>query len=436
MALGGGNFLTQGSKVLPGAYFNFVGVKSASANLSERGFATMPLELDWGVEGEVFTVTQGDFQKNSLKIFGYPYTADELKGLRDLFLYTNVLYAYRLNGGGTKASNDFATAKYGGTRGNAIKIAIQTNLDDEDLFDVITYIDTTKVDEQSVESASDLIDNDYVTFKSDAELSITAGTPLANGTNSTVSGTNYQTYLEKIEAYNFNVMGVVTTDTTTKGLIASFVKRMRETVGKNFVTVLYAQASDYEGSINVKNKTLNDGWSDASLVYWVTGVQAGCAVNKSLTNKKYDGEFTVDVPYTQMELEDAIKGGEFTFHRVNDDIRILTDINSLVTTTLEKTSDFKKNQTIRVLDQIANDIAVKFAEDYLGKIPNDDAGRTSFWADIVKHHEALQDLRAIQNFSDKDVIVEQGDSKDSVVVSDSIEVVNAMEKLFMTVYVS
>ena len=69
MALGGGTFTSQ-NKELPGAYINFVSAASASATLSDRGIATMPLELDWGVEGEVFEVTNEDFQKNSLKLFG------------------------------------------------------------------------------------------------------------------------------------------------------------------------------------------------------------------------------------------------------------------------------------------------------------------------------------------------------------------------------
>lgn len=85
MALGGGTFLVQNKK-LPGAYINFVSKAAATATLSERGIATMPLELDWGKEGEIFEVTNGDFQKNSMEIFGYEYTSDKLKGLRDLFL--------------------------------------------------------------------------------------------------------------------------------------------------------------------------------------------------------------------------------------------------------------------------------------------------------------------------------------------------------------
>lgn len=50
---------------------------------------------------------------------------------------------------------------------------------------------------------------------------------------------------------------------------------------------------------------------------------AGCAVNASNTNKKYDGEFTVNTDYTQKQLEKAISDGEFAFHRVGQDIRVL-----------------------------------------------------------------------------------------------------------------
>lgn len=434
MALGGGIFTVQ-NKVLPGAYINFVSLATATATLSDRGYATMPLELDWGIEGEVFEVTNADFQKNSMKIFGYDYTNEKLKGLRDLFKNITTLFAYRLNGDGVKASNTFATAKYAGTRGNDIKIQVQVNVDDNSLFDVNTYLGTVMVDSQTVAKAADLVANDYVTFKSSAELSSTAGTPLEGGTNSEVTGTNHQAYLDKIESYSFNAMGVVTTENTIKSLYDAFCKRMRDEVGAKFQVILYNKASDYEGVINVKNKTSDEGWSEASLVYWVTGISAGCAVNKSNLNKVYDGEFAINVDYTQTQLTKAIQAGEFTLHQVGDDIRVLEDINSLVTETETKAYIFKDNQTIRVIDQIANDIAVLFNTKYLGAVPNDEAGRISLWADIVKHHEQLQDIRAIENFTDEDVKVSQGDTKKAVVVQDAVTVVNAMAKLYMTVTV-
>ena len=115
---------------------------------------------------------------------------------------------------------------------------------------------------------------------------------------------------------------------------------------------------------------------------------------------------------------------------------VLEDISTFVSITDEKSGDFSSNQTIRVLDQIANDIAVLFGKKYIGKVPNDAAGRISLWNDIVKHHQQLQSIRAIENFSGDDVTVEQGDTKKAVVVTDQITPVNAMAQLYMTVYVS
>lgn len=434
MALGGGTFVTQ-NKDLPGAYINFISAASANAALSERGIATMPLDLDWGVDGEVFEVTNGDFQKNSMEIFGYEYTNDKLKGLRDLFLNTKTLYAYKLTSGGAKAANDFATALYTGVRGNDIKITIQENADDASLFDVKTVVGTTVVDEQTVAKAADLVANKFVTWK-DAELTVTAATPLSGGSNGAVDGAAYQAYLDKIESYTYNTMGVVVTDETTKTLFASFVKRLRDEMGIKFQLVLYNKAADFYGTINVKNKVTDEGWSEASLVYWVTGVSAGCEVNRSNQNKVYNGEFTVDTNYTQNQLAAAIKAGEFTLHKVGSDVRVLEDINSMVTTSDTQGDIFKDNQTIRVIDQIANDIAVLFNTKYLGVVPNDNAGRTSLWSDIVKHHQQLNDIRAIEDFADSDVSVAQGNTKKSVVVTDAVTVVNAMGKLYMTVTVA
>ncbi len=425
------------NKELPGTYINFVSAASASANLSERGIATMPLELDWGKDGEVFEVESGDFQKNSMEIFGYEYTSDKLKGLRDLFLNTQTFYGYRLNGNGKKASNDLAEALYCGVRGNDLKIAVQVNADDESLFDVKTILGTDIVDEQTVADAGGLVNNKFLKWKSGITLTAAAAIPLTGGENGEVSGADHQAYLDKAESFAFNTMGVVVTDDTTKSLYAAYNKRLRDEMGVKFQLVLYDYAkADFMGVISVNNKSLDEGWSEASLVYWVTGASAGCAVNKSNQNRKYDGDFTVETPYTQNQLKAAIKAGKFTFHKVGADVRVLEDINTMVTISDTMGDVFKDNQTIRVIDQIGNDLAVLFDTQYLGIVPNDAAGRISLWSDIVKHHEQLQAIHAIENFSDADVKVDQGDTKKSVVVTDLVTVVNAMGKLYMTVTVA
>ena len=426
MALGGGTFTTQ-NKILPGAYINFISLTRARANLGDRGTATMPLELDWGKDDEVFEVTNADFQKNSLKIFGYDYAHEKLKGLRDLFLNLNTLYAYKLNKG-AKAAGTYATAKYTGIRGNDLKVIIQQNVDQSSKFDVTLMIDTVVLDKQTVANAQALVDNDFVDWKKSASLQVTAGEKLTGGTNGTVNVSNHQTYLDKIESYSFNVLGVITTADQVKSLYVAFTKRMRDEVGAKFQLVVHDKKADYEGVINIKN--------DVNLVYWVTGLEAACAINKSCLNRKYDGEFDVNVNYTQAQLKQAIKDGEFTLHKVGKEIRVLEDINSLVTVTDEKGEVFQDNQTIRVIDQIANDIAILFNTKYLGIVQNDESGRISLWADIVKHHEELQKLRAIENFTDKDVEIAQGDGKKAVLIIDKVTVVNTMAQLYMVVKIA
>lgn len=432
MALGGGQFLTQ-NKTLPGAYINMISSSKASATLGDRGIVAMGLELDWGPDDQVFTVESSDFISDTLKIFGYSYTSDKMKGLRDLFLNATKCYFYKLTTG-TKASNDFATAKYKGTRGNSIKIVISKNIDNESKFDVKTLLDDVK-DTQTVTNASELINNDFVVFNKSATLTVTAGNPLTGGTTIPATGTEYQAFLNAIESYSFNILGCLSPTSSVISLYVAFTKRMLDEVGVKFQTVVYKTSSDYDGIIPVFTEVIDDGATGTEWIYWVSGAEAGCPINESLTNKTYDGEYTLNVSYKQSELEAAIKAGKFMAHKVNNTIRVLADINSFVSVTDTKGSDFSSNQTIRVLHQIANDIATIFNTKYLGKVQNDEAGRTSLWNEIVTHHKELQTIRAISNFDSEDVVVEIGNDKKSVSVSDGVLPTNAMEKLYMTVIV-
>lgn len=425
MALGGGTF-TAYNKQLPGTYVNFTSAQLASGALSDRGIAFMGLELNWGADG-VTEISAADFDSNTLFTLGYNRTDAAMVKLRELFSRAQTIYAYRLNGGGDKAENTFATAKHAGTRGNDIQIVIAENVDDEALFDVSTYISGILVDSQiGVEDAAALADNTFVDWKDDAELEATAGTPLTGGTNGTVHGTAHQTLLNTAEQYAFNTIGYDGSDNTTKGLYDAFTRRMREEVGANFQCVLFNHKADYEGIINVKNA--------ANLVPWAIGASAGCAVNASLENATYDGELEISAPYTQDQLKQTIAAGEFTFHRVGKEYRVLLDINSLTTFTDVKKSDFAENVVIRINDQLGNDLATMFNNDFSGKVPNDAAGRDHFWSRTDKDiMQSLADLRAITNYvsSDIEVFLIDGDKK-AVGAKIAYQPVSMMSKLYIT----
>lgn len=421
--LGSGTFVTQ-NKVLPGAYFQFISKATASAAVSKRGVAAMAVDLNWGTDDKIFTVEASEFMKNSQKIFGYDYSAEEMTHIRELFLHANTVHFYKLTSGGVKAANTFATAVCAGTRGNDLKVIIQKNVDDESKFVVSLYLGAEKVDEQTAASAAELAANDFVVWKADAELAVTAGEALSGGTNGTSDTASHQAFLDKIEAYpDVNAIGYMGTEQAVKALYTAFAKRMRDEVGIKLQAVVFNSAADSMAVVNVKNQ--------ADIVPWVTGVIAGTAANKSAANMKYDGELTVNTDYTQKQLEAAIGAGEFVLHQVGTEVHVLEDINSMVTTTDEQGEVFKDNQTIRVIDHIATSIANVFATKYLGKVPNNASGRTSLWSDIVKIHQELNDLQAIEGFESGHISVDQGDTKKAVVVNSAITVVNTMTKLYM-----
>ncbi len=425
MALGGGTYSSQ-NKTLPGAYFQFISRATATVGISSRGVAAIAMDLKWGADDKIITVTASEFAKNSMKIFGYAYNAEELKVIREIFCHASKLHVYKLTSGGTKASNTYATAICGGTRGNDLKVVIQKNIDDETMFDVSLYLGTVKVDAQTVKSASDLVANDFVTWETEAQLSVSAGVALSGGTD---GKGEHQTFLNKLEAFtDTNAIGYFGDDETTKALYITFAKRMRDEIGIKLQAVVYNKAGDSIACVNVKNS--------ADIVPWVTGVVAGTEVNASATNLKYDGEYDVDTDYTQLELENAIKAGEFVLHSVNGEVKVLEDINSLVTTTEEQGDVFKDNQTVRVIDSIATSIASVFAEKYIGKVPNNESGRTSLWSDVVKIHQNLANINAIEGFENEDIVIEQGETKKSVQINGAITVVNTMTKLYMCTVVA
>ena len=438
MALGGGTFAGQ-HKTLPGAYVNFVSLARIGAAVSERGAAAMALELDWGQVGEIFTVTNEEFIKNSLTIFGYDYSHNKMKGLRELFRNAKTLYGYRLgiwksDGRSNFATCAFGTAKYSGIRGNDLSVVV---CNASGWYTVQTLLDGAVIDTQSVPNSAMLRDNDFVVWNKEAALEPTSGMPFEGGKNPEISVGDYQTFLEKLENYSPNAISTCTECQQVNQLFAEYTQISRDTRGAKLQCVIHDFSFDHEGVVNVINRVIpEDGESVASLVYWVTGIIAGCAVNKSNLNKVYDGEYKVCADYTQSSLESAIKNGNFVLHKVGNTLRVLADINSLVRTSDEKGDVFKDNQTIRVIDQIANDIAALFNNKYLGNVANDEAGRISLWADIVKHHEDLERIRAIENFSEEDVEVEPGNDKRSVIVKSRINVVNAMAQVYMTCVIS
>jgi hypothetical protein len=147
--LGGGTFTAQ-NKILPGTYINFLNISLVKQSITDRGFAAMPLALDWGADNEVFTVTSEDFLKYGTRIFGYSFDRPEMLLVSEIFQKAHTGYFYKINyQDPTNTSNDLAVSNIKGDEGNNISIVQTINADDKTKVDVQTLYRGKSVDIQT-----------------------------------------------------------------------------------------------------------------------------------------------------------------------------------------------------------------------------------------------------------------------------------------------
>lgn len=440
--MAGGTWLSQ-NKVRPGAYINFEGVAQGAMTVGDRGIVTLAIPLHWGAEGELIEVLSTDMlTKASRKQVGFnAYDADS-KLLAAALKYCYKALVYRKDEGGTKASASLGsltvTAKYAGTFGNKINVAI-TNEPDDPIYKVITYVDGEVVDTQSVTAITELVANDYVTFSGTGALTATAGTPLTNGADGTAVE-DYTEYYSLLKMANWQTMAIVDTDTDLKSSAVDFIKQMREDTGRYVQAVVSAyDLADYEGIINSVNGAVIDGitFQPNEFVAVVAGMTAGANINESNTARVIDGATKIVGEKTNEDIIAGLEKGQFMLSTsASGKIKVEQDINSLHTFTTTKGYVFSKNRVIRTIDEIGTTTCVTWEDSYMGKVNNDETGRDVFLSDLITYAEELTRIGAITDFdSSTDITIDQGDDVDSVLVTWIVKPVDSMEKLYMTVTV-
>lgn len=309
---------------------------------------------------------------------------------------------------------------------------------------VKTVFNGEVVDEQTVSEYSELKDNDYVVFDKEAELQQTAGDNLSGGSTQTPTGESHQKAREIFESRNINVLTVDTVDKEILDAYASWIKQVRNEFGLKFqIAVPYLEGQDYndEGIIvfynQAKDSSLTEDQNKTALMYWFGGVESGCPVQSSCQNTEYNGRLTPNADLSRAQIRKLLDMG-VTFLHTADGVPVLyNDVNSLVKISdkdkEKKNEDFKQNQTIRTLDYITLGIARIFNKDFLGRVPNDDAGRVDLKTRILKFMQECNTIRAIQNYDGSYLYIEAGERLPDVIGGDAIQVNGAMQRLFFTI---
>lgn len=440
---------TGQTKVRPGAYVNFKAVKSANMAASDRGIVAIPLALGWGPEDKVVEITAVELADGSFtKKLGCTIDDLAVQPLVEAMKYASKALVYSLSTGGVKATATIGTepimsvtARYAGTKGNNLTIAIN-KAPVADMFEVVTMLGTIIKDKQIVAKIEDLKANDFVIFEGTGLLKASAGVALNGGTDMPITAQSLSSFLAAITNKKWHAVGLplygVAGD-SFNATVGPYIKALRDG-GKKVVAVVnkYPNA-DNEGVISVDQgyRTEFEQVQVDSFVGTVAGLAAGTAINQSNTYRMITGALEIINPKTDEEIEAGILNGCFMLsYRQDEAVVIESDINTLVNLTADQSDGFKKNRVIRTLDDIATTVRSTFENNFIGKVSRNDAGKNAFKSAIVKYFTSLQNMEAIQNFTAEDIEVLDGESIDAIVVNIAIQPLDSMEKLYMTVTVN
>ena len=448
----GGNWKAQ-TKVRAGAYINFVSVPKPLGTVGERGVVAIAVPMTWGATDSLIEV-YGEELLNGASLDKIGCTAYDAESLpfRLALKYCYKGLFYRMDRGGTKATvthgNLTISAKYAGTTGNKISVIVAENTPETGKYTINVLVNAGLKETYVIQTLADLADVESkwvdFTYGEDAGADVptaTTGVTLVGGTNGTVTEETWTAdFFNLIKTEQWNCLAVQSDSATLPALIASNIKLFRETLGKKAQAVVYNTTNaDDEGIIAVKQgyKTETETISPSLFPLVVASMTAGASVATSNTASVIDDAIEIINPVDETKIEDELLLGWFLLtYRQDGAVCVEQDINTLHTFTVDKNKAFSKNRVIRTLDEIGNSTVLIFNRNYCGKVNNDDFGRNVFKSEVIALIDTLVTMGAVQNFDGaSDVTVMKGVDIDAVVVDLTIQPVDSMEKLYMTVNV-
>jgi hypothetical protein len=264
-----------------------------------------------------------------------------------------------------------------------------------------------------------------------------------------------QTALETVKWNYLAVPGIVAADATT---MATWVKGLKDNKGIRVKAVLPHTAGDHETIINFDTDNIIVGsntYDAADYCSRIAGLLAGTPLDESCTfSVLYEVD---DVPHlTITDFNTAIDAGKFVLMNDGEKVKVARGINSLVTTTVAKTADYKKIKLVDIMDQINDDTKKTIADKYIGKFPNNydnqillitallgysrtlegqsilNSGSSNFAVNVAAKKVYLTSI-GIDTTNMKDIDVKTYPTGDKVFITGNVKILDAMEDFNLAV---
>lgn len=452
--MAGGTFTLSGKKVRPGTYINTKSGKQSSVAVNLEGAVVLPLiGANYGPAKEFIRIDANAPDANYTKLGMSVYDDDDCMLLiREVLKGCGTVYVF-IPTAGTKAtatieSKLVCTAKYGGSLGNKLKVAVVANADlGTGYFNVNVYLDNVLVETHSgVQTIGDLADvSDYIDFTAatgstaSTALVANAGTSLTGGANGSLNNADFTSMLDLSETLDYSVFAFPYSSSTYSALCTAIQSKVRyffEDAGKDVFAVMSGVAANSEHCINVTNGVVLDDNTEidaTKAVAFVAGITAGASYTQSNTHRQYIGAKAVLNPKTHDQAVAAINAGQFFFSYDEDyNVVVEYDINSLTTFTQEKTEDYRKMRIQRTLAAYRKLIRANFPPN---KFNNDEEG----W-DVMEGigrgiHATLEEEGAIHDYDPEgDFLVDRSRSEgDQTYFNVALAPTDSAEKLYFSV---
>ncbi|WP_078410286.1 phage tail sheath C-terminal domain-containing protein [Priestia abyssalis] len=201
--------------------------------------------------------------------------------------------------------------------------------------------------------------------------------------------TNLNEALARLGSKKFNYLAIPSITTSQVLDVATWIKGKRDNDKKTYKAVLPNHEGDHEGIINFATEDIKVGektYSAAEYSVRMAGILAGLPFTRSSTYYVLD---EVDTITESVDPNSDIDAGKLILINDGEKIKIGRGVNSLTTTTTEKTEDFKSIKIIETMDMMKDDIRDTFNNHYVGKVNNTYDNQALFFTSVNAYFKGL-----------------------------------------------
>lgn len=227
-----------------------------------------------------------------------------------------------------------------------------------------------------------------------------------------------------VDTLKFNWICLADGTAADQQALATYVKG-KNTVNKvrKIKAVTYkATVTDDIHVVNFTNETIRrpdgtdmPGWN---YVGRITGVLAGIPFTRSATYYELPDLEHVAEP---ADMDSAIGDGEFILMNDYGEVKVARAVNSLTTLSGNVSEDMKKITIVEAMDQILEDIATEFKNNYVGKYKNKYDNQALFISAVNGYFDALSKEEILDDSFNNEALVDIEAQRQAWLTSGKIE---------------